>query len=168
MRTIARFAARALAHCTAAAIFAGVAQAAVLERAAQLPQGESATCGVDQRLQLTLGLPAGTDEIRTSSRLLGRSGFESVCISTATGSPYQLLSWLENDHLQVVVLPQFAVAILARESPQTFPQDYLVLDTSPFEHLDLKVRSLGLAEGGASPQGQASFENLFKRVRGAR
>ncbi|HEU4531429.1 MAG TPA: hypothetical protein VFR59_09585, partial [Steroidobacteraceae bacterium] len=75
------------------------------------------------------------------------------------------MSWLENDHLQVVVLPQFAVAILARESPRTFPQDYLVLDTSPFELLDLKVRPLGLAQQGTTPQGQASFENLFKRVR---
>ncbi len=169
MRTIARFAARALAHGAAAAVFAcaGIAEAAVLERAEQTPQGELATCGAGQRLQLTLGLPAGYPELPAGDRPIGRRGFEQVCVSTATGSPYQLLSWLENDHLQVVVLPELAVAVLARESPLTFPQDYLVLDSSPFSLLALDQRTLGLAQQGTTIHGKASFEKLFALALGS-
>ncbi|NJO12323.1 MAG: hypothetical protein HC872_01320 [Gammaproteobacteria bacterium] len=139
------------------------------QAAVQLPQSADAplptrtACDAGRGLQLTLGLPEDHPPIQTpqTSRF---AAAEQVCLSTARGNPYQLLNWLENDHLQVVVLPAFAVAILARTDPAGFDDNYLVSDVSPFPLLRLEERTLDLVGGGGAVRGEQAMQRLLERA----
>lgn len=148
----------------AAMAWIATANAVIQAEQQQIALPEQTSCGAGQRLQLTLGLPTDYPQPAPSGRPL--VGFDQVCVSTASGSPYQLLSWLENDHLQVVVLPEFAVAVLARDNPRTFASNYLVLERSPLQLLTLRQSRLELAALHGSARGAAAFVQVFARAQG--
>jgi predicted acylesterase/phospholipase RssA len=152
---------------TAAAMFwAPIAESAIQAEQSQIALPDVTSCGENQRLQLTLGLPADYQSPQTPTSIQPRTGFETVCVSIAKGNPYQLLSWLENSHLQVVVLPEFAVAMLEWSSPESFAKDYLVLRQSPFQLLPLQQTRLELTATDGTARGADAFKPLFARIEG--
>src|SRR5688500_9539159 len=71
-------------------------------------------CENEQHLQVTIGLPA--DYLAALGRTAGQkaaiANVHQVCAAIAKGSPYQLLSWLENGSVQAAVLSSFAVSVM--------------------------------------------------------
>lgn len=161
MRRIAGWRTESCAAVAATWLLASPAGAAIMVREPEIAVPQQTSCASGERLQLTIGLPPDYSGFEAAEGLPATPGFEQVCASTTTGSPYQLLSWLENDYLQVAVLPAFAVTVLQRENPARFASHYLVLDRSPFRLLSLKQRPLAMSVSPGSSGSSQRFMNLF-------
>ena len=81
-----------------------------------------------RHLQVTLAMPSeyvawsenfGYEKRAPSAR--------QVCGSFAVGTPYQLVSWLENGGVQAAVLSDFAKNVMHADDPERFDADYYVL-----------------------------------------
>lgn len=124
------------------------------------------SCGDASQLELTVGLPVEYGLPPPANSLVRQGGFAAVCISFTHGTPYQLLSWLENSQIQVVLLPEFAVVMMADSSPQTFKDDYLVLEDPPFRLLKPRSTRLDFVSADGAATGKDAFDALFALVRG--
>lgn len=164
MRRIAGWRKEGCAAVAATWLLVSAADAAILVREPQSAVPLQTACASGERLQLTIGLPPDYSGFEAAEDLPASSGFDQVCASMTTGSPYQLLSWLENDYLQVAVLPAFAVTVLQRQDPVRFASHYLVLDRSPFGLLSLKQRPLAMAVPPELAGSSQRFMNLFAQL----
>jgi predicted acylesterase/phospholipase RssA len=126
------------------------------------------TCENEQHLQVTIGLPA--DYLTVLGREAGQKAaiaqVHKVCAAVATGSPYQLLSWLENGAVQAAVLSSFAVSVMKADDPGRFKRDYFELPRSALTSLpNLERRLLIIFNGGEVTNPDASLADFFTAVR---
>src|SRR4030095_421557 len=75
---------------------------------------------------VTVGIPvayanAAHGEIRYEKVGAHRN---QVCALVAFGTPYQLVSWLENGSVQAAVLSDFAVSVMRTDEPEHFDEEY--------------------------------------------
>ncbi|HEV7606739.1 MAG TPA: patatin-like phospholipase family protein [Steroidobacteraceae bacterium] len=106
----------------------------------------TSTCAKDLHLQLTLALPAYylDQNGRFNGEVRGAENAPQVCGAFALGSPYQLVSWLENGAVQAAVLTSFAVSVMKADDPERFDQDYFALPRQALPNLPPYDRRLML------------------------
>jgi predicted acylesterase/phospholipase RssA len=75
-----------------------------------------------------------------------------VCAVVAFGTPYQLVSWLENGSVQAAVLSDFAVSVMRTDEPQRFDEDYERFPVGTLLTLPRKERRMLLTDGAGVPE----------------
>jgi predicted acylesterase/phospholipase RssA len=112
-------------------------------------------CDDKHHLQVTLGIPADYIEEEGGFRYetFGERP-RQVCGAFAVGTPYQLLSWLENGAVQAAVLSDFAIAVMKADDPERFALDYYVLPVKALPSLPNKERRLLLTNGAGEAIGE--------------
>jgi predicted acylesterase/phospholipase RssA len=125
-------------------------------------------CANKQHLQVTLGIPR---EYANAARKFGYEKVgenqRQVCGVVALGTPYQLLSWMENGSLQAAVLSDFAVAVMESDDPERFERDFYVFPVQALPSLPNVERRLLLTDGIGTPvvQPYARLDDLFNALR---
>src|SRR6185295_7396630 len=98
---------------------------------------------------VTVGIPreyANTrnGEFRYENR---REHKNHVCAVVAFGTPYQLVSWLENGSVQAAVLSDFAISVMRADEPRRFDEEYERFPVRTLLTLPQKERRLLLTNG---------------------
>jgi predicted acylesterase/phospholipase RssA len=125
-------------------------------------------CADGKALQLTMGVP--TEYLQFSRKFGYEKPGENVrqfCTSIATGSSYQLLSWLENGAIQAAILPDFAIAVMQADSLERFRNEYYVMPVNSLPALPKLERHLLLTDGTGKPleKPYARLDELFAALR---
>jgi predicted acylesterase/phospholipase RssA len=121
-----------------------------------------------RHLQVTLAIPseylAWSENFGYEKRV---PSARQVCGSFAVGSPYQLVSWLENGGVQAAVLSDFAKNVMRADDPERFDADYYVLPVQALTTLPHVQRRLLLTNGLGQPlqNPYAQLDDFFLAVR---
>ncbi|MEO8017037.1 MAG: patatin-like phospholipase family protein [Pseudomonadota bacterium] len=129
----------------------------------------TSTCAKDLHLQLTLALPAYylAEDGRFDGETRGPESAPQVCGAFAKGTPYQLVSWLENGAVQAAVLTSFAVSVMKADDPERFDQDYFALPRQALPNLPTFDRRLLLTDshGNEIANADARLMDFFSALR---